>query len=81
MKKVVFRKPFITRKRKEEAKFYLSLAESWSVILRYELDFNNGEITDKYVVYSGDLAKCLNKAAKLLGFRNAVDMERYKSIQ
>ncbi|MCM1363428.1 MAG: hypothetical protein NC215_00390 [Ruminococcus sp.] len=75
--KIIFRNPFVSRKRKAQAKIDLMCADAYDSLAQSELVSNNYTVTDNIIEHKKKKAECLNDAAKNLGFRNSTDMEYY----
>ena len=75
----LFRKLFITKKRKLLAEEYLNVAKYWSMLAQEELTLYNKETVD-YENYNENAKECKSKAAKYLGFRNVYEMYKYNTI-
>jgi len=75
--KIIFRNPFISHKRKIQAKIDLMCADAWGSLALSELVSNNYTVSDYIIEHKKKQAECLKDAAKNLGFRNTADMEYY----
>lgn len=68
----IIRNPFITNVDRKLARDFLEVAEYWAKAATLD--------KESEVESLANMMRCLNKAARCLGFRNASDMERYKQI-
>ena len=74
MKKFIFRNPFVTKRDKEIGYSFIETAKQLAEAADTCLKKNDGVGATELIVAS---ARHWNLAAKRLGFRNIVDMERY----
>lgn len=83
MKKIIFRRPFVTKKDRAIAKDLLLEAESLANAAEREISAHNGAIIPNATVFTVLIQTSynyMNKAARRLGFRNIADMNRYLEV-
>ncbi len=78
MKRIIFRNPFVSKTNKGLAKTHLIISGEYFKLADCCDDTEEGIKHKAEAVYNAAME--LNKAAKLLGFRNMVDMLKYIEI-
>lgn len=78
MKKIIFRRPFVTKKDRAIARDLLLSSETLMDAAEKEVSANNGDVTLNTTVLIQKACDLMNQAAKRLGFRNSYDMYKYK---
>ena len=80
MKKIIFRRPFVTKKDRAIAKDLLLTSEKLMNEADNEISAHNGAVTLGATVLIQSSCSYMNKAARKLGFRNSYDMNKYLEI-
>lgn len=80
MKKIIFRRPFVTKKNRAIAMTLLSTSKTLLDTADKEISAHNGAVTMNATVLIQRSCGYMNEAARRLGFRNIADMDRYLEI-
>lgn len=77
--KIIFRNPFITKKQRQRGAWHLEAARTLAEGAETMLTISD-EVDEHYVKLMQEAVRHWNEAARCLGFRNLVDMNKYYEI-